>query len=113
MPDSQNHQTGGTASGFVKGFGLTFGTMFKKVFTQQYPFDVYPTQPRYHGRHVLNRHPDGLEKYVGCEFCALACPADSIYVEGGDTTETECYSTGELDGAVYQINYLRCIFCGL
>ena len=87
--------------------------MFKKVYTQQYPFDFYPTQPRYHGRHVLNRHPDGLEKCVGCELCAWACPADAIYVEGGDNTETERYSPGERYGAVYQINYLRCIFCGL
>ena len=39
--------------------------------------------PRYHGRHQLNRHPDGLEKCVGCELCAWACPADAIFVEGG------------------------------
>jgi NADH-quinone oxidoreductase subunit I len=103
----------GTPLGFAKGFGLTFGAMFKKVYTQQYPFDYYPPQPRYHGRHVLNRHPDGLEKCVGCELCAWACPADAIYVEGGDNTETERYSPGERYGKVYQINYLRCIFCGL
>jgi NADH-quinone oxidoreductase subunit I len=62
---------------------------------------------------VLNRHPDGLEKCVGCELCAWACPADAIYVEGGDNTDEERYSPGERYGAVYQINYLRCIFCGL
>jgi NADH-quinone oxidoreductase subunit I len=83
------------------------------VYTQQYPFEVFPTAPRYHGRHVLNRHPDGLEKCVGCELCAWACPADAIYVEGGDNTDEERYSPGERYGAVYQINYLRCIFCGL
>ena len=100
-------------SGFAKGFGLTFSTMFKKVYTEQYPFDIYPTAPRYHGRHVLNRHPDGLEKCVGCELCAWACPADAIYVEGGDNTDDERFSPGERYGKVYQINYLRCIFCGL
>jgi len=103
----------GTALGFAKGFGLTFSTMFKKVYTQQYPFDVYPTAPRYHGRHVLNRHPDGLEKCVGCELCAWACPADAIYVEGGDNTDEARFSPGERYGAIYQINYARCIFCGL
>ena len=103
----------GTVGGFAKGFGFTFATMFKHVFTEQYPFEIFPTAPRYHGRHVLNRHPDGLEKCVGCELCAWACPADAIYVEGGDNTEEARFSPGERYGKVYQINYLRCIFCGL
>ncbi len=102
-----------TLGSFATGFGMTFSTMFKKVYTQQYPFEVFPTAPRYHGRHVLNRHPDGLEKCVGCELCAWACPADAIYVEGGDNTEDARFSPGERYGKVYQINYLRCIFCGL
>ena len=97
----------------VKGFGLTFSQMFKKKVTEKYPDVMKPTAPRYHGRHVLNRHPDGLEKCVGCELCAWACPADAIYVEGGDNTEEARFSPGERYGAVYQINYLRCIFCGL
>jgi NADH-quinone oxidoreductase subunit I len=99
--------------GPVKGFGVTFATMFKTVNTELYPEQKKPTMPRFHGRHVLNRHPDGLEKCVGCELCAWACPADAIYVEGADNTEAERYSPGERYGSVYQINYLRCIFCGL
>ena len=97
----------------VAGFGTTFGTMFKKPNTEQYPEEKVPTQLRFHGRHQLNRHPDGLEKCIGCELCAWACPADAIYVEGADNTEEERYSPGERYGRVYQINYARCILCGL
>ncbi|WP_425577636.1 NADH-quinone oxidoreductase subunit NuoI [Nocardia callitridis] len=87
--------------------------MFKKPNTEFYPEQKVPTAPRYHGRHQLNRYADGLEKCIGCELCAWACPADAIFVEGADNTDEERFSPGERYGRVYQINYLRCIGCGL
>ncbi|MDP3971623.1 MAG: NADH-quinone oxidoreductase subunit NuoI [Candidatus Nanopelagicales bacterium] len=99
----------------VRGFGTTFVTMFRHTATEQYPEQKkkFPPKPRFHGRHQLNRHPDGLEKCVGCELCAWACPADAIFVQGADNTDVERHSPGERYGAVYQINYSRCILCGL
>ena len=97
----------------IAGFGVTFKEMFRRPVTEYYPEEKVPPQARFHGRHQLNRHPDGLEKCIGCELCAWACPADAIYVEGADNTDEERFSPGERYGRVYQINYLRCIFCGL
>ena len=68
---------------------------------------------RLHGRHVLNRYEDGMEKCIGCELCAGVCPAKCIYVRGADNDPDDPTSPGERFGFVYEINYLRCIHCDL
>lgn len=96
----------------VAGYGVTLSSMFRPSVTEQYPFVPPVVQPRFHGRHQLNYYDDGLEKCIGCELCAWACPADAILVEAASNTPQEQVSPGERYGRVYQINYLRCIFCG-
>jgi len=68
---------------------------------------------RMHGRHVLNRYEDGMEKCIGCELCAGVCPAKCILVRGADNDPQNPTSPGERFGFVYEINYLRCIHCDL
>jgi NADH-quinone oxidoreductase subunit I len=106
--------------GYFEGFGVTFKKLAEGVTTRQYlggrggrSDQKAPKPPRLHGRHVLNRYEDGMEKCIGCELCAGVCPARCIYVRGADNPPDEPRSPGERFGYVYEINYLRCIHCDL
>ncbi len=108
----------GLLTEFLKGLRVTGGTMLRTItgremVTTEYPKERRTKPQRFHGRHVLNRYPDGMEKCIGCELCAGACPADCIYVRGMDNDPEHPTSPGERFGYVYEINMLRCIFCGL
>lgn len=72
-----------------------------------------PRFERLHGRHVLNKYEDGMEKCIGCELCAGVCPAKCIHVRGADNDPVNPTSPGERFGWIYEINYLRCIHCDL
>ncbi len=98
---------------FFGGFKLTFQHLTRPRVTRQYPEEKQPKQPRQHGRHVLNRYEDGMEKCIGCELCAGVCPADCIYVRGLSNPPDVPVSPGERYGYLYEINYLRCIHCDL
>jgi NADH-quinone oxidoreductase subunit I len=99
--------------GPFQGFATTFRQMFKPRVTISYPAEKRVKPQRFHGRHILNRYPDGMEKCIGCELCAGVCPARCIYVRGADNPPEQPVSPGERFGFVYDINMLRCIFCGL
>jgi NADH-quinone oxidoreductase subunit I len=99
--------------GLAKGLGTVFKQIFREDVTEQYPQEIVAPPPRSHiGRHRLNKHDNGLEKCIGCELCAYACPADAIWVEGADNDPENPVSPGERYAKNYQINYLRCIMCG-
>ena len=106
--------------GYLQGFAVTLKKLTEGVTTRQYlggrggsSDQKAPKPQRLHGRHVLNRYEDGMEKCIGCELCAGVCPAGCIYVRGADNPPDNPLSPGERYGYVYEINYLRCIHCDL
>ena len=75
-----------------------------------YPEQKVPMFPKYRGKQVLMRDENGLEKCVACGLCAVACPADAIYLEAAENDGT--VQAGPRYAKVYQIHKTRCIFCG-
>ncbi len=99
--------------GPFRGFAVTMRQVGRPRVTRKYPQEKRVKPQRFHGRHVLNRYEDGMEKCIGCELCAGVCPANCIYVRGADNPQDAPVSPGERYGFVYEINMLRCIFCAM
>jgi NADH-quinone oxidoreductase subunit I len=85
---------------------LVFLHMFRRRVTIEYPEKKAALPPRWRGRIILSRDPDGGERCVACYLCAAACPVDCIALQA---TEDE---HGRRYPAVFRINFSRCIFCG-
>lgn len=100
------------AIAIAKGMGVTLKELFRRPITEFYPDEPVRFQERYRGVHVLQRDENGLEKCVACFLCAANCPANCIYIEAADNTDTQRISASERYAKVYNIDYNRCIFCG-
>jgi len=98
----------------ITGFGsqlrsmwMVFSHAFRKRDTIQYPEQKVYLPPRYRGRIVLTRDPDGEERCVSCNLCAVACPVGCIALQKTETEDGRWYPE------FFRINFSRCIFCGM
>lgn len=79
---------------------------FARRVTVQYPEERPYLAPRYRGRIVLTTDPDGGERCVACNLCAVACPVACIALQATEDPQGRRYPE------FFRINFSRCIFCG-
>jgi NADH-quinone oxidoreductase subunit I len=96
----------------LRGLFIVLKYAFKKPVTLRYPEEKRVLPARSRGRHHLTKWEDGLERCVGCELCAIVCPAQAIYVKPAENKPGNVHSKGERYASDFQINMLRCIYCG-
>ena len=90
----------------LRSMWIVFMHTFAKRVTVQYPEERPKIAPRWRGRIVLTRDPDGEERCVGCYLCAVACPVDCISLQAAENEHGRRYPE------FFRINFSRCIFCG-
>jgi len=90
----------------LRSIRMVFLHMFHKRETVQYPDEKPYLPPRWRGRIVLTRDPDGEERCVACYLCAVACPVDCISLQATEDEHNRRYPD------FFRINFSRCIFCG-
>src|SRR5271157_5843807 len=93
---------------FVSAFFLSMRYFFSKKKTLDYPFERGPLSPRFRGEHALRRYPNGEERCIACKLCEAICPAQAITIEAGPRR-----NDGTRRATRYDIDMVKCIYCGL
>ncbi len=79
---------------------------FRRRETVQYPEQKPKLPPRWRGRIILSRDPDGAERCVACYLCQVVCPVECIALQATQDEHGRRYPE------FFRINFSRCIFCG-
>ncbi|MDA2937105.1 NADH-quinone oxidoreductase subunit I [Acidobacteria bacterium AH-259-A15] len=109
----------------LKGLRLTARHLFRNLFihmahqfglakhlrggeTYQYPDERRPLFARLRTLHRLTRREDGSPRCVACMMCETVCPADCIYIVGGEHPNPQI----EKYPVRFDIDLGLCVFCG-
>ena len=100
--------------GIILGMLFTLKKMIYNIFNQQkmetlnYPEEKYQYGPRFKGNHVLTVKKDGSLRCTACMLCATNCPAECIKITAAEHNDPAV----EKFPIAYEIDILRCVFCG-
>jgi len=90
----------------LKGMRVTWGKLYGRKITVQYPEEKTPQSARFRGLHALRRYPNGQERCIACKLCEAVCPALAI------TIESDVGADGTRRTTRYDIDLFKCIYCG-
>ena len=82
----------------LRSMWMIFSRATRARATIQYPEQAVYLPPRY---------PDGEERCVACNLCAVACPVGCIALQKAEKDDGRWYPE------FFRINFSRCIFCGM
>jgi NADH-quinone oxidoreductase subunit I len=92
----------------MQGMALTLRKLFSKPITRQYPDERPEIELGFRGQHALVRDEiTGESKCVACMRCVAVCPSRCIYIR---FHEDEDSGARVVDS--YDIEALRCVYCG-
>ena len=91
----------------AQGMALTLRRMFNRPITRQYPEEKPVVAAGFRGRHALVRDAaTGDSRCVACMRCARVCPSHCIRIRWSRAQDNSRVVQA------YNIDALRCIFCG-
>ncbi len=99
----------------IAGLKITLRHFFRNVFgkrdvvTIQYPEQKRHVSERWRGRHRLTLRADGTPRCTACFLCSTSCPSRCIHI----IAEEHPDPTIEKRPARFEIDLLKCVFCGL
>jgi NADH-quinone oxidoreductase subunit I len=97
-----------TLARFFQGFFL------RKKYTIMYPEEKRNYSERFRGQHFISVDQNKTENCTACFLCETVCPAECIHIvaEERDDQENEYGVKKEKKPLSFDIDALRCCFCG-